>query len=132
MKDIVEKLAAVEKRVSEEKGPFSLYALFLREDAPDKWDLVVSAPWFHTGDKKTLDYLTGQIQSSLKPHERIMLSRVVVVEPTDRALSAIHRAVNIEHGDAEVKDSSFFGLPIKHAYIITSQKVDANAKQPVK
>ena len=132
MKDIVEKLAAVEKRVSEEKGPFSLYALFLREDAPDKWDLVVSAPWFHSGDKKTLDYLTGQIQSSLKPHELIMLSRVVVVEPTDRAVSAIHRAVNIEHGDVEVKDSSFFGLPIKHAYIITSQKVDAIAKQPVK
>ena len=132
MKDIVEKLAAVEKRVSEEKGPFSLYALFLREDAPDKWDLIVSAPWFHSSDKKTLDYLTGQIQSSLKPHELIMLSRVVVVEPTDRSVSAIQRAVNIEHGDTEVKDSSFFGLPIKHAYIITSQKVDNNAKQPVK
>ncbi len=132
MKEIIEKLGDVEKKISEEKGPFSLFALFLREEAPDKWDLVVSAPWFHSGDRKSLDYLNGVIQSSLKPQELIMLSRIVIVEPADRAVSAINRGVKIEHGDVEVKDSNFFGLPIKHAYIITSQRVGDNAKQPVK
>ncbi len=28
-----------------EKGAFDLFALFLREDAPNKWDLLIAADW---------------------------------------------------------------------------------------
>ena len=43
VEQMVEKLASVEREVSSEKGDFRLFALFLREDAQDRWDLLVSA-----------------------------------------------------------------------------------------
>ena len=35
---------------------------------------------------------------------------------------AIHEEIKVRHGIAEVKDSTFCGVPIKHAYIITSER----------
>jgi hypothetical protein len=121
MKQLLEKLVDVERGIAEEKGSFALFGLFLREDAPNTWDLIVSAPWFGRDEKKTLDYLAGKLQTKLKPDELTSLSRIVVVGSTEPSVKAIHRALRVEHGSAEVRDCNFFGLPIKHAYIITSQ-----------
>jgi hypothetical protein len=48
MKQMIEKLASLERDVASEKGEFSLFGLFLREDAEGKWDLLASAPWLET------------------------------------------------------------------------------------
>lgn len=43
----LEKLARLMQEVVRERGPFALFGVFHRDGAPhDKWDLVVSAPWF--------------------------------------------------------------------------------------
>ena len=52
MNQLVEKLASLERDISSEKGDFSLFALFLREDAYDRWDLLVSSPWIEINEKK--------------------------------------------------------------------------------
>jgi hypothetical protein len=121
MKDFTDKIADVEKEIAKEKGPFSLFALFLRDDVPDRWDLVVSAPWVKN-NKQTLNYLVHEIKSTLTPDDLISLSRIVMVEPSDKPVQAINRAFNVEHGKVEVRDVQFFGLPIKHGYIITSRR----------
>ena len=36
--ELTEKFAELESHIAEEKGPFALFALFLREDVPDRWD----------------------------------------------------------------------------------------------
>src|SRR5437667_89713 len=41
MNEFVEHLKDIEVEISDERGPFILFALFLREDSPDRWDLVV-------------------------------------------------------------------------------------------
>jgi len=122
MRAVVEKLLKVEQQISQEKGPFSLFALFLREDAQDKWDLVASAPWLEKNKQEAFQFLANLIRSALSPDELLSLSRIVLVDHNDPALDAIHRALRTEHGIVEVKDSGFFGLKIKHAYIITSQR----------
>ena len=99
-----------------------LFALFLREDAQDKWDLVVSAPWIEVNKKEALSYLTNELRSHLRSQEMLTLSRIVLVDNDDPALEAIHKAISVEHGKVEIKDSSFFGLQIKHAVIITSKR----------
>ena len=45
MSEWVEQVAKVENALSREQGEFDLFALFLREDAPGKWDLLIAAPW---------------------------------------------------------------------------------------
>lgn len=126
MKDLISKFVGIERQIAEEKGDFALFALFLREDVPDRWDLVVSAPWFGPDEKETLDYLVRKIRPRLKESEVVMLSRIVLVPSTHPALRAIHKAVEIEHGSVEVSNSNFFGLSIKHAYIITSKRLNGN------
>lgn len=122
MKDVAKKLISAEQQMSDEKGRFLLFALFLREDAPDLWDLLVSANWIETNKGEALRYITGKLKNSVAPIELSKLSRIVIIEHTNPALGAIQSAFHIEHGMADVQSSNFFGLPIKHAYIITSRK----------
>src|SRR2546426_600860 len=63
--ELTEKFAELESRIAEEKGPFALFALFMREDAPDRWDLIVSAPWAGEDKRSVVDYFVGQIKSRL-------------------------------------------------------------------
>ncbi len=122
MKELFDKLRSLEEEISDEKGGFALFALFLREEAVDRWDLVVAAPWFGNDKKKTLDYLTRKLRSYLTAHELVSLSRIVLVKASEPSVQAINAAVEVEHGAIEVRDTTFFGLQIKHAYIITSKR----------
>ena len=70
MKQVAEKLRNMERQVAEEKGPVSLFGLFLREGAPDKWDLVVSAPWIDENKEAGLAYPAKSLRSALLPRAR--------------------------------------------------------------
>lgn len=120
--DLTEKFAELESGIAEEKGGFALFALFMREDSPDRWDLIVSAPW--TGDDKqsAVNYFVAQIKLRLGEQSLTRLSRIVVIDPQDAGVQALNRAIQVEHGRVEVRDSDFFGLAVKHAYIITSKR----------
>lgn len=130
MRDLLEKFIELERRLSRERGEFSLFALFLREDASDKWDLVVAAPWIEEDRKAALAYITTQIQQHFTPEELARLSRIVLVNQSNPALEAMNQVINCHHGQNEVRDSNFFGLQIKHAYIITSQRLNVDAEVP--
>lgn len=125
--ELTNKFAELESHIAEQKGAFTLFALFMREDAPDRWDLIVSAPWAGSDKQGAVDYLIGQIKSRLGEQGLPSLARIVVIDPQDAAVQALNRAVQIEHGSVEVRDSTFFGLPVKHAYIITSKRPPAPA-----
>jgi hypothetical protein len=133
MKQTIEKLASLERDIASEKGEFSLFALFLREDGDNKWDLLASAPWLEADNRESLDYLVNQLRARLDTQELLSLSMVVLLDKDNPVLEAVHKAVKVRHGMAEVRDSISFGVPIKHAYIITSQRENAprsRAPQP--
>ena len=126
MKGIVRKLVQAEQIMAEEKGRFLIFALFLREDAPDLWDVVVAAHWVAEDKSSSLKYISSKLGEALGPNEVTKLSRIVVIEPDNPALAALQQAFQVEHGTVEIKDSNFFGLQFKHAYLITSRR----EKQP--
>jgi hypothetical protein len=130
MRELLEKFANLERNLSRDRGEFSLFALFLREDAVDKWDLIVAAPWIDDNRKEALSYITNQIQTAFSSDELSSLSRVVLVDQTNPAVEALNQAIRVHHGQNEVHDSSFFGLPIRHGYIITSQRLNMDAPVP--
>ncbi|UCC96728.1 MAG: hypothetical protein JSW66_12890 [Phycisphaerales bacterium] len=124
--ETLEKLASLERELSDEKGDFSLFGLFLREDAQDedKWDILVAAPWLDADKKKGLAYLAKEIQERLEPDELLSISRIVVLERGNPTLEAIHKAVKVKHGKVEIKDNNFSGVQITKACISTSATVD--------
>jgi hypothetical protein len=129
--ETLEKLTALEREISDEKGDFSLFGLFLREEAQDedKWDLLVAAPWLDADKKQGLAYLAKEVQKRLEPDELLSISRIVVLERGNPTLEAIHRAVNVKHGKVEVRNNNFFGVQITQAYINTSSTVDPAVKR---
>ncbi len=125
MKEIVNKLLAIEKETSAERGEYDLFALFLREESSDKWDIVVSANWINNNKEDVLKYLARKIQKAFTQSELLLISRIVIIEDTNPALPSLQQTVSIEHGSAEIKDTNFFGLQIKHAFLITSRRRQA-------
>src|SRR5207245_10090210 len=93
----------------------------------DLWDSHVYAPWAGENKRSVVDYFVGQIKSRLGEQGLTSLSRIVVIDPQDAAVQALKHTIQIEHGRVEVRDSTFFGLTVKHAYIITSQRPQAPA-----
>ena len=118
------RFAKLESDVASTRGDFALFALFLREDVPDRWDLIVSAPWV-SDQKAALSYMVDKIKADLGPGELTNLSRIVFIEPSNREVQSLNQAIQVEHGSVEVKDSNFFGLAVKHAFIITSKRLQA-------
>jgi hypothetical protein len=122
MKQIVEKFQKEEASITAEKGAFDLFALFLREDAPNKWDLLVAADWIDRDKSNAIKYLAKRVQHILSKKELLLLSRIVIIEESNPALAAFNSAFQVEHGSAEIQNSNFFGLQINHAYLITSKR----------
>lgn len=120
MKQILNKLITLERDVVAEKGPFLLFALFLREDAPNRWDFVVSAPWIEKDKMYSYRYFSDHLQSRLEREEVILLSRIVLIDENNPALEDIHEEFQVEHGLIKVYNREFFGLQMDRAYIITS------------
>jgi len=120
---MAEKFAPLEAVVARQRGDFSLFALFLREDAPDRWDLLVAAPWASENRNETVEYLVNEIKAHphLGPQELINLSRIVVVDPQNPEVQEFTKAFPVEHGRLEVWDRVIFGQPIRHAFIITAK-----------
>jgi hypothetical protein len=129
MKDLIDKLRLLETEISQKQGDFSLFALLLREDAQNKWDLVASASWFWSDKKKTLDYLAKKLRSRLTSDEFLTLSRIVLIKESDPTLHALQQAFQVHHTPIEVQDCNLFGLQIQRAYIFTSRRNGSDSNQ---
>jgi len=105
-------------------GPFTLFGLFLREDSPNKWDLVVSAPWLEEGKLKALGDFVGELKQTIAEEELLSLSRIITLDDDDPALHAILRAVTTTKFTVELRGVDLFGLAISHAYIMRAAKDD--------
>jgi hypothetical protein len=127
-----EKFAKLRDEINSERGDLSLFALVLREDAANKWDLIAAAPWMESDRSRVLKYLAEKLTRRLKQDEILDLSRIIVLEEGNPALEAFLRAMRVERGSiAEVESSEFFGLPIKHAYIFQAKRPETPASANV-
>ena len=91
MIEYVAKLEAVARAVEAKHGPFALFGVFMREDSPRLWDLVVSAPWLEEGRLTTLREFVETLASVIGQEAMRSLSRVVTLNRDEPALYANSR-----------------------------------------
>lgn len=115
-------LRHVMDEVSAEKGDFTLFGLFLREEAPDKGDLVASAPCLEEGKLKALGEFVEKLSSIVGQEEVLSLSRIVTLNHDDPSLDAVLRTVKVEDRPVEFHNNNLFGLEMKHAYILRAKQ----------
>jgi hypothetical protein len=130
MKEILDKLKTVVQSLEKDCGSISLFALFLREDSLKKWDILVSASWLSSSEKKSYETIISKVQSVLTPVELVQFSRVVILDNTDPVVSFLQEACPLTNGgfresprDFSVDPfSSRFGFIIAKAYILRCLK----------
>lgn len=128
MLDIAERFAKLESHIEEEKGPFTFFAIFRREDAPHVWDVLVAAPWISEDARPSVvDYFIRKIESLFGKQELVNISRFILVDPEAPTFQEFSRRVQVEHGRVEMRDRILFGQDVREAYIITSRSHPAPA-----
>lgn len=112
--------------IAAKKGPFTLFGLFMRSDAPGTWDLVVSAPWLDKGQLKATSELVELLAESIGEQALRHFSRIQTVNKESPALKAILQGFSVDDGDVRVKNSNLFGLEIEDALILRAKAPSTN------
>jgi hypothetical protein len=97
MNDVAEKLVPVAKAIVAEKGSVDLLALFMPEDFPNDWDLVLSAKWASSRKASAIKYVAEKLTSSLKASDLRRIGRIVIVGNV-----AARLATQLRHRDDSV------------------------------
>lgn len=128
---LVERLQRAEKAIASEHGPFVLFVLAEREEAPGKWDLLVSAPWLET-NRKGVQQMVDGLKTHLTPAEWVQFASITPLPPSMGYVQWIARKYNLKHKDQEVINTFWDGVFIPHGYVITADPSPAQVTpQPI-
>lgn len=128
MKQLVDKFLNLEKEISQEKGAFSLFTLLLRDESQNKWDIVLSAPWFSKDKTPILKYVVNKLRKKLEQKALMGLSRIILLDYNDPFVLNVNSIIKTEHNITEFRNCQFNNIYVKHAFIITSQKISKTKK----
>jgi len=121
MKTFIEKMQQIEKQMSEEHGPFELFAVFRPDSSLRLWDVLVSARWMSERERDNLRLMAKYLNNAYSEKEIVHLSGVVIVPPDYEGLRTFQSQVEVEHGLKEFRNVTFFEVYLLHAYVITSR-----------
>lgn len=79
MQNLIDKFKLVLDSLEKEHGEVTLFALFLREDAFEKWDVVVCAKWLNPESQNSYSLVNSEIQKFIKNGSLTKLSRIVII-----------------------------------------------------
>ena len=124
MKSLAGKLATLLPKLQED-GPIYLFALFERDDAPGKWDVVFSSDWSNTDAASAVRTISDLIVPMLSGEELTALSRVVIIPSKEPSVALLASGMSVGGGCSEVVNCNFMGLQIGHAFIFRAQRPPA-------
>ena len=119
----IEKFRRAMHKIAEKKGPFTLFALFQRENAIDGWDLVVSSSWLEAASLKRLTEFANALKAIVGTKQLLELAQIVPIDKDDPALRAVLSTVQIDDGLVEVHHVVFFDQHIKQAIFLTAKRI---------
>jgi hypothetical protein len=119
MNSLAQKMMTVEQGLAAEHGDFTLFALFLRENSPGLWDVIVSAAWIDKNREEGLNTVVAKVNSCLEKEELLMLSRIVIVEHDHPELEELNRfSFATSSNPIEARNENLLGQDIKQAFFI--------------
>ena len=79
MNTLYDKLEIVADIIATEKPDLHFFGLVHRLEAPDRWDLLVSAGQLEPWTLKSLNYVVGRLRKVLTDEEMVRIARVVAM-----------------------------------------------------
>ena len=121
MKSLAEKVSKQLAKL-DEFAPIYLWALFEHEDAPDKWDIVLSSQGSDQNTASAIRKISQHLVPELDKMELAAVSRIVVIPSEDPSVTALASGMAVQGGIVEDRNCKFDGLEIKHAYFFRIQQ----------
>lgn len=97
----------------------------MRENSPERWDLVVSAPWLESGKLKALGGFVKEMSDAFGQDAVMSFSRIVTLNQDDLALQTILAETGPVKKLLEKQGQSLFGLPVERAVILRAEQPKA-------
>ncbi|MGE4574397.1 MULTISPECIES: hypothetical protein [Parachlamydia] len=93
MQDLIQKFQLVLEQI-ERQGDVSFCGLFLRDNALQKWDFVIAAPWLNPRDLESYKVVSQAIQKILSNDELVQLAGIVILrEENNELIKAVKKLV---------------------------------------
>jgi hypothetical protein len=128
MNSLLDKLKLVMQALEKANNPFLIFALFLREEPLEQWDVVVSATWLNSSEIDSYKKVSSEIQTSLTSEELMQLARVVILNPNDTLVVSLQNEFSVKNGKPKDVSSEFFiekfPFKIKRAFLLHCQKIE--------
>lgn len=116
---LVEGLRVAGRAIASAHGPFALFVLAEREEAPGKWDLLVSAPWLETS-RKGIQQMVDRLKVYLKPTDWVQLASITPLSSSMDYVQWIAREYDVQHDSQEVIAPFWDSLFIPRGCVITA------------
>jgi hypothetical protein len=126
MKENIDKFQPLIQALEKENAPLSFFAIFLREEALGKWDIIISASWLDPQEMESYKIVSSKLQKAFSDSELVQFSRIVILNQDDPVVSYLQGLETLSNGGyKELRAdelSEKFKFTIKRAYLLRSQK----------
>jgi hypothetical protein len=129
---VAQKLASMGKKIEADKGLLELLGLFLRDESPDRWDIVIAGPGLKADRRASFEYVAGQLRKVMTDEELTGLSRIVILDHGGAVLQSFLEQFSNRSGLADVHFVAEGGAVIRKAYIILARPGVARRRRPKK
>ena len=116
---LARRLQIAEKAIASIHGQFVLFVLAEREEAPGKWDLLVSASWLETS-RKGVQQMVDLLSPYLTALEWVQLASITPLAPAMEYVQWLAQKYELQHDNLEVVNAFWDGLFIPRGYVITA------------
>ena len=117
--------AKIVNQIEKERGQLTMCAVVLRDESPDRWDVVVAAPWLNPSKRESYEYLAKTFSQFLTREEMLSISRIVPVSSNDPLVKefTLH-APNLGPGSWASGGplGKFMGMNVVEAYLFVDRR----------
>ena len=99
MTAMLEKLKRVAETVNSERPKLHFFALVHRVDAPDRWDLLVSADKLKPWSMDALKYVAALLKTELTVDEIVRIAQVVVLPRDSKVIISLSEDRQVQPGE---------------------------------
>jgi hypothetical protein len=125
----LEKLVAIERSLSRDKGGFEFFGVVLPVATLEQWDLVVAAPWLNTHTLESYKVVAAPLQATFTRDDWHDFSRIAILQKDAPFLEEMLAMFSTEHGLEEISCTTVADIAIRKAYIITAKRRRSSARK---
>jgi hypothetical protein len=118
---LLEKYLTIAQTLTQEKGPFKLFALLELSNMACEWDVVLSAEWLPGKDKmETLGFVIDKIRAVLTHQEYLKIARVILLDVNEPFVKEFQKFLERHNNPKVLPPVEIEGVEIAKGRILIS------------